>query len=1013
MGFEKLDLLSDWKIQYNANTGTSLAVSTSFEQAFFTRIVSCLWFRIYQYTYWRRTRLPMPRLSFIYPEALLWLLLIVPLWALALLTPRRMSAFRFWSSLGLRSALIVALVLGLAGTQIVRPVEEITTVFLIDSSDSVSPSARSQAEQFVNNALKAMADEDRAAVVVFGENALVDRAPSHLQTLGRLSSTPIVSRTNIEQAIQLGLALFPADTQKRLVLISDGGENDGKALEAVRLAASNNIPIDIVNLSNPSEDEVLISELRAPSQVRMGQQFQLETVVESSIEQEAVLRIFQDQALQWEERVQLKEGLNSFLLPITADQQGFQRYRAQIEPLRDGRIQNNEAATLVNIQGPPHVLLVASALEEAANLEAALLAANVNASTVVPSAMPTELAGMSSYDAIVLVNVRARELPERAMVNLPIYVRDLGRGLLMVGGRNSFGVGGYGRTPIEEALPVYMDVRNREERPNLALVFIIDKSGSMDACHCSGPDRQTAQFQQGGEAKVNIAKEAVVQASVLLSSQDSLGVVAFDEAAHWALPSQKVPHADELTEALSSVQPQGNTNVRAGLLAAEEQLKQADARIKHAILLTDGWSGGGDNLDIAQRMQDEGITLSVVAAGSGSADYLATLAEVGGGRYYPAEHMDEVPEIFVQETITAVGNYIIDEMFTPIRTADSPILHNIDTLPPLYGYNGSTLKESARAILVSNDMSPILAQWQYGLGRSVAWLSDTKGQWGRDWVRWDEFPLFAAQLVGWVLPSDNGRQIISDIRVEGTQTSMTVQVQNESGQAQEGLEVTATIINNRGEQQELTLRQVAPGEYHTNITSPLPGTYLVQIAGSHAGRAAFQDLSGFVVPYSPEYRQNQSNPSLLSEIASLSNGRILDDPAQAFSHDLAGVRRAQEITWPLLILALIILPFDIAVRRLLIRGKDLKGIAARVAPPKKEPPAPVVDERLSRLSAAKQRALSRSSIPAQNASPPSATKAPGSSSVPPPDKAQPSPEDSLARLREARDRARRRARGEE
>jgi uncharacterized membrane protein/secreted protein with Ig-like and vWFA domain len=955
----------------------------------------------------------MPRLSFIYPEALLWLLLIVPLWALALLTPRRMGAFRFWSSLGLRSALILALVLGLAGTQIVRPVEDITTVFLIDSSDSVSPSARSQAEQFVNNALKAMRTEDRAAVVVFGENALVDRAPSNLQNLGRLSSAPIASRTNIEQAIQLGLALFPADTQKRLVLISDGGENDGKALEAVRLAATNNIPIDIVNLSNPSDDEVLISELRAPSQVRAGQQFQLETTVESSVDQDAILRIFQDQTLIREDSVQLKEGINTFQLPITADQQGFQRFRAQIEPLRDGRVQNNEASTIVRFQGPPQVLLVASAPDEAANLEAALQAANVNASTVSPIAMPTELASMSSYDAIVLVNVRARDLPERAMVNLPIYVRDLGKGLLMIGGRSSFGVGGYSRSPIEEALPVYMDVRNREERPNLALVFIIDKSGSMDACHCSGPDRQTAQFQEGGEAKVNIAKEAVVQASVLLSSKDSLGVVAFDEAAHWALPSQNVPNAEEVTEALSSVQPQGNTNVRAGMLAAEEQLKQSDARIKHAILLTDGWSGGGDNLDIAQRMQDEGITLSVVAAGSGSADYLERLAEFGGGRYYPAEHMDEVPEIFVQETITAVGNYIIEEAFTPIRTADSPILNGIAGLPPLYGYNGSTLKESARAILVSNDMSPVLAQWQYGLGRSVAWLSDTKGQWGRDWVRWDEFPLFSAQLVGWVLPSDSNRQISSDIRVDGTQTSMTVQVQNESGQAQEGLELVATIINNRGEQQEVTLRQVAPGEYHTNITSPLPGTYLVQIAGSQAGRAVFQDLSGFVVPYSPEYRQNQGNPALLSELAKVSNGRVLDNPADAFSHDLAAVRRAQEITWPLLILALLILPFDIAVRRLLIRNRDLKGIAGNLTPAKTEKPDPVPDERLARLSAAKQRVNNRSQAQAPAAEAQAEAKAKPSPAPSSPETAQPSQEDSLARLREARDRARRRARGEE
>src|SRR5262249_11969287 len=176
----------------------------------------------------------------------------------------------------------------------------------------------------------------------------------------------------------------------------------------------------------------------------------------------------------------------------------------------------------------------------------------------------------------------------KAVATVPVYVRELGRGLVMVGGDRSYGVGGYGRTPIEEALPVYMDVRNREERPNLALVFIIDKSGSMDACHCSGPNRQTAQFRQGGVPKVDIAKDAVVQASALLSEQDTLGIVTFDDGAHWVLPARQGVSAAEVQDAVASVAPQGSTNVRAGLLAAEDTLLRTDARIKHAILLTDG-----------------------------------------------------------------------------------------------------------------------------------------------------------------------------------------------------------------------------------------------------------------------------------------------------------------------------------------------------------------------------------------------------------------------------------------
>src|SRR4029450_13900144 len=141
------------------------------------------------------------------------------------------------------------------------------------------------------------------------------------------------------------------------------------------------------------------------------------------------------------------------------------------------------------------------------------------------------------------------------------------------------------------------------------------------------PNRQTAQPRQGGTPKIDIAKDAVIQASAVLGKRDTLGVVAFDEGAHWALPATRGPAPDVVQNAVSPIEPDGQTNVRAGLQAAEETLSQINAKIKHVILLTDGWSRGGDNLDISQRMRDAGITLSVVGAGGGSADYLKRLAE--------------------------------------------------------------------------------------------------------------------------------------------------------------------------------------------------------------------------------------------------------------------------------------------------------------------------------------------------------------------------------------------------
>ncbi len=975
----------------------------------------------------------MFKLSFIYP-ALLWLLLVlIPLWGLALAVPRRLPPWRFYGSLLLRSLLILVLVLSLAGTQLVSPVNHLTTVFLLDGSDSVTPSARGRAETFVQEALRTMSPADQAAIVVFGENALVERAPSTIQTLGSIASVPTANRTDLQEAIQLGLALFPADAQKRLVLLSDGGENTGQARSSAQLAAAGGVPIEVIDLAGPeSGGEALVARLEAPSQAREGQESELVAVVESTVEQSVQLRIFADDELIVDQQQNLTVGSNRFTVRVSSEEVGFRRYRVQIDPQQDGRVQNNEAAALVHVQGPPRVLLIANQASEARNLLDALQAAQVQAEVSTPADMPHDLAGLSNYEAVVLVNVPAREMPVEVMRILPGYVRDLGKGLIMIGGDESFGVGGYGRTPLEEALPVYMDVRDRQERPNLALVFVIDKSGSMDACHCANPSRNSATFQPGGERKVDIAKEAVIQASALLSEQDTLGIVTFDSNAYSTLPATRGASPDAVADAVAAIDPNGSTNVYEGLQEAEAMLNGVDARIKHVILLTDGWGGSGSHLATAERMREQGMTLTVVAAGSGSAEYLDNLATAGGGRYYPVEDMSDVPQIFLQETITAVGNYIVEHPFVPAVAGNSPILDGFtEGFPGLSGYNGSTLKETARAVLVSDDQSPILAQWQYGLGRSVAWTSDAQSKWARNWVRWDAYPRFAAQMVGWVVPQESNQNIITDTRIEGPQTIINVMVQDNQGDVYEDLQMTATIIQEDHVQASVPLMQVGPGSYRTSVSGLSPGTYLVQLAGQQEGRTLVQDVAGLVIPYSPEYRQDQHNPTLLADLMRLTGGRPLEEPEESFAHtdNLKRVSRAQEIALPLLGLALLLLPLDIAIRRLLLRRADLQAgqswLRQRFAFATPATPSATPDATLTRLAQAKRRAtrptdMNAEQSPAQTQPEPQprqqATRAerpvtpdPSSSAPPVSDAAQ----SSLERLREAKERARRRARGEE
>ncbi|HEX9370076.1 MAG TPA: VWA domain-containing protein, partial [Roseiflexaceae bacterium] len=496
----------------------------------------------------------MPHLSFITPAALALLALLPLMWALTLAAPRRIGHGRFWLSLAIRSAILVALVLGLAGAQLVRPMQALTTVFLVDASDSVAPAQRDRATQYVDEALREMPAGDRAAVVVFGANALVERTPASLAALGRVNSVPVTTRTNIQDAVQLGLALLPADSQKRLVLLSDGGENSGHAADAARLAAARGVPLDVVALPSERGADVLVSALNAPSLAREGQEIALAVAIRSTIATIGRLQVFVDGQLVGEQGVTLAPGLTSVPVRVPAGTAGFRRLEVRVDAQGDTEPQNNRAAAFTEVQGPPRMLLIASDASRAANLKAALESAGVRVDLRAPDQAPASLAQLSSYAAVVLVDTPAREVPRALLEALPAYVRELGRGLAMIGGVDSFGAGGYRRAvadqtgaSIEDALPVNLDPPDIASQPNLALAMVIDRSGSMD------------EPGGGSRTKLDLAKEAVYQASLGLSQRDQIGLIVFDDAADTVLPLQKLPPAIAIEQVLSGFGSGGGT----------------------------------------------------------------------------------------------------------------------------------------------------------------------------------------------------------------------------------------------------------------------------------------------------------------------------------------------------------------------------------------------------------------------------------------------------------------------
>jgi hypothetical protein len=330
-------------------------------------------------------------------------------------------------------------------------------------------------------------------------------------------------------------------------------------------------------------------------------------------------------------------------------------------------------------------------------------------------------------------------------------------------------------------------------------------------------------------------------------------------------------------------------------------------------------------------MKAAGITLSTVGAGGGSAPLLAELAEQGGGRYYDAANPGSIPDIFLKETQQVSGEQIVEETFFPIQTGSSPILRGLeDGLPSLLGYNGTTAKAAANTVLVSTRDDPVLAHWQYGLGRSVAWTSDATGTWARNWVGWTGFERFFSQAVAWTFPGEETGGIEAEFVTIGETTTLRVESVDADGSPRDFYDTMATLVGPDVDPREVDLVQVAPGRYEAPLGTLDPGGYLLRVTQTRPGSTALGRTVGLVAPTAAEYRALGPNPSLLAALRAATGGTEIGTPEDVWLHDL---RLTTSLTalWPLLLLlALLLWPLDVALRRVSVGRRELAAARNRV-----------------------------------------------------------------------------------
>jgi len=837
-------------------------------------------------------------------EQPLLLLLLFPIGLLVFLTWRRMSLpfpkTQRYMILACRLALFSLIVSALAGLTVSLPTSRQAVVFVGDISASTTPQ-RAFIEQWINNAIRHKRPDDQVGIVAVGRNALVEQSISTQINFSQFESTPDTSYTDLAAGLRLAAAILPTDSERRIVLLTDGQQNLGDALQEAQLLQQEGIRLDVVPLPAFNGPEARIDQLSAPTELRTNERFLLHATLFSSVAQQATLRLYLDQTLLLQLSLHLVVGEQDVSFNVMAPPAGFHTYRITLDAPFDTISQNNEAAAFVNVQGPPHVLVIEGQPNAGHNIVAALKATHINVTLGTPTDVPLTLGELAGYSTVVLADVPAVALGTTRMQVLQTFVRDLGRGLVVSGGENSYGVGGYAGTPLEQTLPLRMDIPQHKDTPSIAIVLIIE---SLEA-----PD------------PVNISKEAAKGVINLLTPRDQVGIS--DASGQLVVPMQHVTNRAAIDHAIDAMNPDDPASYMPDLINAESVLTHTDAKIKHVILLGDGDASDNYTPQIL-KMVSEHISLSIVGTNIGSFQDLAMLqqmASVGKGRFYEADNPNTIPQILLKETQQAARRAIVEEPFIPAIVGSHPILTGLGPLPQLDGYVATTPKPAAQLVLISQEDDPVLTVWQYGLGRVAAWTSDALGLWTANWLRWNNVPLWWANLVTWTLPTPDSQLIVNGEIANGSGhviMDLPPGTQAPPGSQQQ---VQATIIAPDLSQQTITLQPTAPGRWEGNFPTAQVGAYLLRVTWqAHSSNSTSQltTTTGLVVPYSPEYRSIGTNLPFLKLLAQAGGGSILGprDTTAAFSSNLPPVYSGLLITFWLFALAALLLPVDIALRRL-------------------------------------------------------------------------------------------------
>ena len=876
-----------------------------------------------------------------------------------------------------RFAVLSLIVLALAEPQIVWRNDRLTTLYMVDLSQSVP---RDKIEPMLNfvrqSTLEHRQAEDLAGMVVFSKNARVEvpPAPSEIRFLGVESSLD-TDNTDLAGALKLAMGSFPEDSARRIVLISDGNQNRGNAFEQALQAKAQGIQIDVlpVNYNYDNQQEVLVEKVSLPSDVKVGETVNLNVVLRATAPAKGQLQVFQSDSKggrtpatgnEQPIPVDLPRGVSVFTLKQVITEASFYRFVAEFIPDRntaDSRAVNNIAEGFTHARGAAKVLLIESKRGEHASLIKALREKKIEVDTLLAPTidgggdvggdqLPTDIGQLQPYDAVILGNVPKDSFSANQIALLEKNVHDMGAGLVMLGGSSSFGAGGWRNTPVEKALPVDMEIKSMKVTGKGALVMIMHAS----------------EIAEGNYWQKVVAQEALKT----LSPMDMAGMLHWQGTESWLFTLRNIEgNRDIMLRAIDRMTPGDMPDFDPSLIMAAKALGATDAASRLIIVISDGDPTPPSARAIAALKQAKVQVTSVLTAAHGNdVQGLRTMQDLATqtkGRFYNVTSPRALPRIYQKET-RMISRPLIFERGQPwapvLAGSTEPIQGLPNSYPGITGLVLTSLKENElvecplQSPEPKGQVNPLLAHWNYGLGRSVAFTSDAGYKWTTGWQNWDHYAAFWSQVIRWSMrPTDNGNLSMT-LRREDGKVKVLVDALDKRQQFLNFLQIQGAVVrpdsavsspDKNPNENQLQLVQTAPGRYEATIeNAEARGNYFVSLAYKGPDGSKGIVSSGVSVPYSEEYKELRSNQDELESLARITGGSVYDWKTKNDVIDLpATVKnnnpfRRDEMTkpasgyqdiWPqLLAAAAFVFLTDVGVRRL---APDFSAILAKFRKP--------------------------------------------------------------------------------